>query len=92
MATASSIPNAGIRILVHSPSSQILELAWYLQANYTVAICIFKHEFIKIKITLKLLKLHQNLDIVFQPTAWASAASTKTFWWSVDRLKGVGKK
>ena len=30
-------------------------------------------------------------DIVFQPTAWASAASTKTFQWSADRLEGVGK-
>ena len=32
-----------------------------------------------------------HFDIVFQPMAWASAASRKTFWWSVDRLEGVGK-
>ena len=33
-----------------------------------------------------------RIDIVFQTTAWASAANTKIFWWSVDQLEGVGKK
>ena len=33
-----------------------------------------------------------HFDIVFQPRAWASAVSTKTFWWRVDQLEGVGEK
>ena len=36
--------------------------------------------------------IYPHFDIVFQPAmAWFSAVSTKTFWWSVDWLKGVGK-